>query len=163
MVPFRGRLGFRQYIPGKSHKYGCKLFKLCTTDGYTLNLELYTGQSTTCPPLGCTESLVMRLIGFYLDKGRTLFADNYYTTNLLAEHLLARKTYYCGTLRCNRKNIPKDVAKVNLKKREMKGLESNTGVKVFNWKDKRTVLTLSTIPEHETKFVASGKSSRSGD
>ena len=45
----------------------------------------------------------------------------------------------------------------------MKGLESNTGVKVFNWKDKRTVLTLSTIPEHETKLVASGKSSRSGD
>ncbi|XP_064080661.1 piggyBac transposable element-derived protein 4-like [Macrobrachium nipponense] len=27
MVPFRGRVIFRQYIPGKSHKYGCKLFK----------------------------------------------------------------------------------------------------------------------------------------
>ncbi|XP_064109615.1 piggyBac transposable element-derived protein 4-like [Macrobrachium nipponense] len=26
MVPFRGRVIFRQYIPGKSHKYGCKLF-----------------------------------------------------------------------------------------------------------------------------------------
>jgi len=25
MVPFRGRLGFRQYIPRKSHKYGIKL------------------------------------------------------------------------------------------------------------------------------------------
>ena len=111
MVPFRGRLGFRQYIPGKSHKYGCKLFKLCTTDGYTLNLELYTGQSTVCPPLGCTESLVMRLIGVYLNKGRTLFADNYYTTNLYAEHLLARETYYCGTLTSNRKNIPKEIQK----------------------------------------------------
>ena len=162
MVPFRGRLGFRQYIPGKSHKYGCKLFKLCTTDGYTLNLELYTGQSTVCPPLGCTESLVMRLIGVYLNKGRTLFAD-YYTTNLYAEHLLARETYYCGTLTSNRKNIPKNILKENLKKGKLKGLESNAGVKVFNWKDKRTVLTLSTIPEHETKLVASGKSSRSGE
>ena len=27
MVPFRGRLIFRQYIPGKAHKYGVKLFK----------------------------------------------------------------------------------------------------------------------------------------
>ena len=30
LVPFRGRLVFRQCIPGKKHKYGIKLFKLCT-------------------------------------------------------------------------------------------------------------------------------------
>lgn len=35
MVPWRGRLVFRQYIPTKSHKYGVKLFKLCSTEGYT--------------------------------------------------------------------------------------------------------------------------------
>ena len=29
VVPFRGRLKFRQYLPKKSHKYGIKLFKLC--------------------------------------------------------------------------------------------------------------------------------------
>jgi hypothetical protein len=27
MIPFRGRLSFRQYIPGKRHKYGVKPFK----------------------------------------------------------------------------------------------------------------------------------------
>ena len=36
MVPFRGRVAFRQYLPGKSHKYGCKLYKLCMPSGYTL-------------------------------------------------------------------------------------------------------------------------------
>jgi len=35
MVPFRGRLKFKQYIPGKAHKYGMKLFKLCGGNGYT--------------------------------------------------------------------------------------------------------------------------------
>ena len=35
MIPWRGRLGFRQYIPGKAHKYGVKLCKLCTVEGYT--------------------------------------------------------------------------------------------------------------------------------
>ena len=40
MVPFRGRIFFRQYIPGKRHKYGLKLYKLCTTEAYTWNLEL---------------------------------------------------------------------------------------------------------------------------
>ena len=28
MVPFRGRVKFRQYIPGKSHRYGYNFFKL---------------------------------------------------------------------------------------------------------------------------------------
>lgn len=35
MVPFRGRLIFKQYLPEKSSKYGVKLFKLCDTVGYT--------------------------------------------------------------------------------------------------------------------------------
>jgi len=45
MVPFRGRLLFRQYIPGKAHKYGVKLFKLCGTNGYTYNVQVYGGKS----------------------------------------------------------------------------------------------------------------------
>ena len=35
MIKFRGRLLFRQYIRGKSSKYGIKLFKICDPDGYT--------------------------------------------------------------------------------------------------------------------------------
>ena len=34
------------------------------------------------------------------------------------------------------------------------------GVKIFNWKDKRNVLTLSTIPEHSGKLVPSGRRTR---
>lgn len=39
MGPWRGRLSFRQYIPGKKHKYGVKLFKICSTEGYTWKLR----------------------------------------------------------------------------------------------------------------------------
>lgn len=35
MVPWRGRLIFRQYIPNKTHKYGIKNYKLCMPNGYT--------------------------------------------------------------------------------------------------------------------------------
>lgn len=35
MVPFRGRLGIKQYIPGKANKYGMKIYKACTPEGYT--------------------------------------------------------------------------------------------------------------------------------
>ncbi|KAJ8938757.1 hypothetical protein NQ314_011354 [Rhamnusium bicolor] len=35
VVPWRGRLVFRQYLPTKAHKYGVKLYKICTTEGFT--------------------------------------------------------------------------------------------------------------------------------
>ena len=38
-VPFHGRVKFCQYITGKSHGYGCNIFKFCTVDSYTWNFE----------------------------------------------------------------------------------------------------------------------------
>ena len=37
MIPWHGRLLFKQYIPGKVHKYGVKIYKLVATNGYTSN------------------------------------------------------------------------------------------------------------------------------
>ncbi|KAF2349793.1 PiggyBac transposable element-derived protein, partial [Trinorchestia longiramus] len=109
MMPFRGRVAFRQYIPGKSHKYGSKLYKLCTPSGYTLNLELYVSAGERTPPLSAVESLTARLMKNHLDMGTTLFADNFYTSNSLAEYLLQHKTYMYGTVGVNRRNLPKTV------------------------------------------------------
>ncbi|KAG8239099.1 hypothetical protein J437_LFUL011707 [Ladona fulva] len=47
MVPWRGRLFFRQYLPGKSHKYGIKCYKLCRPESYTYNLQVYAGKTET--------------------------------------------------------------------------------------------------------------------
>ena len=46
MVPWRGRLVFRQYMPGKRHKYGIKLFKLCTPEDYTANILICSGKES---------------------------------------------------------------------------------------------------------------------
>ena len=45
--------------------------------------------------------------------------------------------------------------KAKLKKGEIKALENN-GIKVFNWKDKRNVITVSTTPEHDANLVEVG-------
>lgn len=45
MVPWHGQLSSRRYIPGKAHKYGVKLFKTCTKEGYTLNVDIYAVKS----------------------------------------------------------------------------------------------------------------------
>jgi hypothetical protein len=54
MIPWRGRLLFEQYIPGKAHKYGVKIYKLADINGYTWNFVIYNwsarsyGRSRTC-------------------------------------------------------------------------------------------------------------------
>ena len=45
--------------------------------------------------------------------------------------------------------------KAKLKKGEIQALENN-GIKVFNWKDKGNVVTVSTIPEHDVNCVEVG-------
>ncbi|VDL63154.1 unnamed protein product [Nippostrongylus brasiliensis] len=47
IVPFRGRIIFRQYIPNKRHRYGIKVFKLCAEGGYTWRIQVYAGKDPT--------------------------------------------------------------------------------------------------------------------
>ncbi|KAG5865807.1 hypothetical protein JTB14_029187 [Gonioctena quinquepunctata] len=43
LVPFQGRLKFKQYIANKRHKFGIKLLKLCLEGGYTYDFNVYCG------------------------------------------------------------------------------------------------------------------------
>lgn len=147
MVLWRGRLHFRQYIKGKRHKYGLKLYTLTEHQGFILKFLLYAGQSDTIVGgKGHTEKVVMYLAKEYLDKGHSIYMDNFYNSYSLASKLLSHNTYCTGTLRAGRKNLPREVINAPLKKGETIERYSN-GVMVGKWKDKRSVLYLST--EHE--------------
>lgn len=143
LIPWRGRLLFRQYIPNKSAKYGIKVFKLCTEKGYTWNLIVYCGKSRD-REVEVSEKTVMSLTEGLFDEGRTLYTDNYYTSVPLALRLRRRKTHLVGTLRANRKYLPKEVTNTKLKKGEMAAKQSRHGVVVLNWRDKRDVRMLTT-------------------
>lgn len=160
MVPWRGRLLFRQYLPGKAHKYGVKLFKACTKDGFTLNLDVYAGRADRDAGVGLSEAVVRRLADHLLDKGRIVYADNFYTSVPLATYLIGRNTHLCGTVRSNRKGLPTDVTKAKVKKGEVVGRMNADGVKVLQWTDKRSVFMLSTIPGHSTALVDVGRARR---
>lgn len=108
LVAWRGRLIFRQYIPNKRAKYGIKVFKLCTEKGYTWNLIVYCGKSKE-PNTEVSEKVVLSLAEGLFNEGRTMYADNYYTSVTLALRMRKRKTHLVGTLRSNRKYLPKGV------------------------------------------------------
>ena len=160
LIPVRGRLLFRQYIPGKTHKYGVKIYKTCAQNVYTWDLNVYIGKMKRTGEYNHSESIVLQLCNPILGQGTTVYADNFYTSVPIAEKHLDEHTYYCGTLRKNRKQVPKSFQNAKLKKGEMISQQNAKGVKLFNWKDKRNVLTPSTIPEHSGELVPSGKRTR---
>lgn len=69
MVGFRGRLGFRQYNPQKSNKYGIKIYKLCTESGYTWSYRIYSGQDHQIQGLDKPGSVVITLSDGLLNEG----------------------------------------------------------------------------------------------
>lgn len=95
--------------------------------------------------------IVMKLSEKYLNAGRSIVTDNYYTSVTLDNSLLKKKTHLLGTLRKNRKGLPKELLKEKLKKGETCAMENDDGVLVLRWKDKRDVLALSTL--HLPGFV----------
>ena len=90
MISWRGRFSFRQYILGKAHKYGVKLYKLCTVKGYTWNLKVYCEKDARDSSTKLhSENGVMALMKDVLMTGRELYVDNFYKCLSLTETLLA--------------------------------------------------------------------------
>ncbi|KAJ8938258.1 hypothetical protein NQ314_011553 [Rhamnusium bicolor] len=160
MVPLTGRLNFKQYIPGKSHKYGIKLFKICDQVGYTHRIIPYCGKKNENDlGHGClATNVVMSLMTPYLGHGRILCTDNFYTSVPLIEELSDQKTYFVGTYRKNRKVFPKEVTTAKLKRGECKSLESSKGVVALKWRDKRDVYCVSS--KFSANMVPTGKKTK---
>lgn len=149
MVPFRGRIIFRQYNKQKRHKYGIKEFKLCTIPGYTYKVSVYAGKNdilNTTP-----TNVVLSLCEDLLNRGHTLFTDNWYTSLPLARQLLGKETHLVGTVRKNRRGLPLEITKAKLKRGDYRAAESIDGITILRWKDKRDVFLMST--KHNDRFV----------
>ena len=60
MIPFKGRLGFKQYMEDKPTKWGVKVFTLRdATNGYVYRLQVYTGKQLNSSSLACAPGCVL--------------------------------------------------------------------------------------------------------
>lgn len=143
MVLWRGRLYFRQYIKGKRHKYGIKLYTLCDPHGLILKFFMYCGVLDDFGGKGHAANVVLYLMQGKLNCGHSVFLDNFYNSFSLASTLLRKNTYCTGTLRLDRKYNPPAVKAKKLKKGETVGQYAE-GVLVGKWKDNRVVSYIST-------------------
>ncbi|XP_013407355.1 piggyBac transposable element-derived protein 4-like [Lingula anatina] len=117
MVKFKGRCPFLQYIPAKPCKWGIKSWAVTDAETfYLLDLNIYTGKhDDTTSQLPVSTRVVLELVEAYYNKHHHVYFDNYFTSMPLLETLLVNGTYACGTVRLNRKGIPKELQAAKFK------------------------------------------------
>lgn len=126
---FKGRVGFKIYMPNKPKKYGMKLWMLCDTENYYVsNFKIYAGKEGGKRKVDQGKNVVLELTR-HLDSGHNVTTDNFFTSPSLAIELLRRSNpiTLLGTCRKNRKNIPDFIRnhvkdEKEKKKREKKNL-----------------------------------------
>lgn len=115
LLAFRGKCGFRVYIPSKPAKYGIKIQALVDAKSfYTFNLEVYAGKQPSGPYAVSNKpfDLVERLVQPISQSNRNLTFDNWFTSHELMLHLLANhRLTSTGTVRKNKKCIPSALLK----------------------------------------------------
>nr|XP_039248883.1 piggyBac transposable element-derived protein 4-like [Styela clava] len=153
MIPFKGRISFRQFIPSKRVRFGIKVWVLAESKtGYVSKFQIYTGKDPRVQEVGLASRVVYDLIDPFLDKGYHLYVDNFYISTELFRKLYENIVYACGTMRLGRKNFPSEV--VLTKRTHTRGDSEWTMAHELlcqSWLDNRPVYFLSTIhkPDYE--------------
>jgi hypothetical protein len=144
-VLFKGRVVFKQYIPKKRKRFGIKIYKLCDSKGYTY-MSMHLGRDRTATPsMTATHVTVSRLTTRTENFGHKLYMDNFFSSPDLFYDLHTKAINFCGTVRPNRKRMPRDFGTelrlkgVNLKTRVRGNLAS------IAWKNKRNVTMLTNM------------------
>ena len=113
IVPFNGNCRFRVYMQNKPDKYGLKMWMLsdCTT-WYVKNFDVYLGKTSNKSETNQGQRVVLQLSSC-LPSGHNITTDNFFTSCPLALELLRRDITLLGTLRQNKRGIPKELLDKN--------------------------------------------------
>lgn len=150
----------RQYNPKKRGRFGVESFILMDSEHkYVLDILPYQGKTTpiTDPSwitqYGFGGSVVLTLLqNGYLRKNHRLILDNYFQSPRLAKTLVLQKTYVLGTVRKDRKFMPKFTDPLTNRPTKMKKGDVETysdgDLLLERWGDRREVLMLNSFIDH---------------
>jgi len=148
MIKFKGHNILRQYVKGKPIKWGFKMWCRCDSkSGYLFEFDLYTGKKRNQVEYGLGEGVVLQLTQAIKNLRCKIFIDNFFNSPLLQLKLLQMNIFSAGTVRSNRKHLPKAPQfKIPLDKEMKKGnvvaYEAN-GINLIKWMDNKAVFMLS--------------------
>ena len=151
-----GRVKFLQFNPSKPNKFHMKLFMVSEhKTGYMAGFSVYTGQvanelvaesAVSYEECTMTSKTVMGLLQRtrLLDNYRSVYFDNWFNSPQLLDEMYNRKTLRAGTVRQNRRGLPKAVVQRKLKKGETV-YRRKGHLLCLKWCDKCPVTMLSSI------------------
>lgn len=165
LLEFHGRVKMKQYISSKPGKFGLKLFWICDAESsYALNSVIYVGEGTLNPGEKVTaKAVTMHLMEPFLDSGRHLTGDNWFSSVELAHELEHRRTTYIGTIRKNNRSVPKVALETRERRRkDTRVFYDETGLALVSFWDKGSspVLLIDTLhrsvptPQEGTKCIS---------
>lgn len=109
MIKFKGHNVMKQYIKNKPIKWGFKMWcRAESSTGYLFEFDLYTGKKTKTE-VGLGESVILSLTDKLKGLGCEVYFDNFFNSPLLQYKLMKENIKACGTVRTNRKNLPKSL------------------------------------------------------
>ncbi|XP_056144379.1 piggyBac transposable element-derived protein 4-like [Lampris incognitus] len=107
LLSTKARCKFQQYAGNKPDKFGIKFWLAADVNSkYMLNGAPYLGRDETRRGLLLGESVVLSLAAPYLEKGRNITTDNFFTSLRLANILQKKKTSLVGTLGKRKREMP---------------------------------------------------------
>ena len=84
MIPFRGRLSFKQYHRDKPIKWGMKLWILVDSKtGYNYSFDMYVGCDEDVDDfrrIGKVNGIVLKMAKVLYGQGYHLYSDRFYTS-----------------------------------------------------------------------------------
>ena len=143
MVKFKGRSGMKQHIKSKPIKWGFKFWFRCSSiSGYLYQMDIYLRRKQTSEfNLGLWEEVVLQLIKDLEQLFCTAYFDNFFNSPKLIEKLFQKGIYGIGTVRANRKQMPKMIDDKQMKRGDCEFLFSGNTM-ACKWMDNRSVLLL---------------------
>lgn len=173
LIGTKSQTQLMQYLPNKHHhRWGVKLWVLCdSVSNYCLSFFCYKGKHSTEDKIeiknkGLAYVVVNKLLTFcnYLKKGFHVFTDNFYTSLHLLDYLYSNETFMTGTVRRNRKHLPKEVKeKINVGQKVYCKLDGKPFVALaYRQKksQKQPVILLSSKPEIKDEDVTKRRRGR---
>ena len=160
MILFKGRSSLKQYNPMKPIKQGYKLWSMADMDGYLYKFSVYQGKNgqndiAGMPPyFGLGDKVVYEMTKSMYGNYHEVYIDNFFTSVPLLEYLFSHQVLCCGTLRTNKKYLPKNLAKdKDLKRGDFDYRVSKDGICVYKWRDNRPVHVISNFHGSQSAII----------
>lgn len=149
-------------MPQKPIKRGLKIWALCcSANGYLLNFNVYTGKKDDgTVELSLGEKVILEMSQHYAGKNYCLYFDNYFNSITLADKLLTKQLFSCGTIRADRKYYPKGLMKIDkeMQHRDFDFIQSgNIGLTKWKGRGTKCVSVLSTIHDPSEAVIVERK------